>query len=382
MPLNRRALSRALLVAGLILSTAAINCSAGGGFQGNGDTTFNGDTGGGSAGSGGSGGALSFDGGLNFTSSIGAGEQDGSANCGLITEEAKASTLNLYIALDKSSSMAGDSKWAKATAGLGAFLGDPASAGVRVALNFFPLDNNPTCDQHAYQAPVVPFGALPQNAAPISKALGATTPNGFSTPIYPALGGAILEARAEAQKTPGQTGAVLLVTDGEPQGPSSSCGGVNPQDANAIAQLAKSGLSTLSIKTFVIGLPGVNQAIANQIAAAGGSSEAILIGSVDVQSAFQSALAQVRGTALRCDYALPDKTGEVGIGNVNVLLTSKDGKPGVLAQDPDCKGAGWRYDDPSMPTRIKFCPQSCDALKEDFSAKVQIELGCATQVVK
>lgn len=378
MPLNRRALSRALLVAGLVLSTAAINCSAGGGFQGNGDTSFNSATGG----SGGGGGALPFDGGPDFTVSIGAGEHDGSPNCGLITEEAKTSTLNLYIALDKSSSMAGASKWEKATAGLQAFLGDPASAGVRVALNFFPLDNNPTCDQHAYQAPVVPFGALPQNGAPISKALSATTPNGFSTPIYPALGGAILGARAETQKTPGQTGAVLLVTDGKPEGPSTSCGGANPEDPNAIAQLAKSGLTTLSVKTFVIGLPGVNQAVANQIAAAGGSSEAILIESVDVQSAFQSALAQVRGTALRCDYALPAKTGEVGIGNVNVLLTPKDGKPGVLPQDPDCKGAGWRYDDPSMPTRINFCPQSCAALKDDFGAKVQIELGCATQVVK
>jgi hypothetical protein len=375
MPLNRRAPSRALLVAGLVFSAAAITCSAGGGFQGGGDTTLDGSIGGGS-------GALPGDAGPNFTATAGTGEHDGSANCGLITEEAKASTLNLYIALDKSSSMAGDSKWTKATAGLEAFLGDPASAGVRVALNFFPLDNNPTCDQHAYQAPIVPFGALPQNAAPITKALGATTPNGFSTPIYPALGGALLGARAESQKAPGQTGAVLLVTDGQPQGPSTSCGMANPEDPAAIATLAKSGLSTFSVKTFVIGLPGVNQAIANQIAAAGGSSEAILVDSVDVQSAFQSALAAVRGTALRCEYNLPAKTGEVGIGNINVQITPKDGQAGVLPQDPDCKGPGWRYDDPSMPTRISFCPQSCDALKVDFSAKVQIELGCATQVVK
>ena len=50
-------------------------------------------------------------------------------------------------------------KWDGAKAGLKAFLADPGSAGIRVAINFFPLDNNPTCDQFAYKPPAVTYQA-------------------------------------------------------------------------------------------------------------------------------------------------------------------------------------------------------------------------------
>ena len=34
------------------------------------------------------------------------------------------------------------------------------------------------------------------------------------------------------------------------------------------------------------------------------------------------------------------------------------------------------------PTKIVFCPSSCQALKTDFGVKVQILLGCKTEVAK
>ncbi|MFT3772635.1 MAG: VWA domain-containing protein [Minicystis sp.] len=303
---------------------------------------------------------------------------DPDAACGLVTVDAKATPADIYITVDKSSSLAGN-KWTAAVNGLGAFVNDSASTGIVVALNFFPLDNNPTCDQFAYKPPVVPYGPLPANATPITSALAAAMPNGFNSPMYPALGGAILASIEDAQNNPGHTASVLLVTDGQPDGPSTSCGSANPNDPAAVAQLAATGLSK-GVKTFVIGLPGVNQAVANQIAAAGGTSKAILVASTNVQTEFQNALAQVRGEALPCEYDLPDQVtmGDVDFQHVNVELTPTGQSTAILPQDPSCKDMGWKYDDPSHPTKIIFCPNTCQSVKADLGGKVQILLGCKT----
>jgi hypothetical protein len=306
---------------------------------------------------------------------------DPDAACGLITEEARSTPLDIYIAFDRSSSMAGN-KWDSAKLGLAAFVNDPDSAGLGVALNFFPLENTPTtCTQTDYKPAKVEFAPLPANAKPITDAMAAASPSGFSTPIYPALGGAILAAKAYAQGNPGHAGAVLLVTDGEPVGPAPLCGSVNPEDPAQIALLAAAGVS-YGIKTFVVGLPGVNPVTVNQIAKAGGTDAAIVVGSINVQADFQTALAKVRGEALPCEYEIPTKVegGEVETGSVNVLVTPKGGNAGILPQDAKCTAAGWKYDNALKPTKIIFCPTSCQALKTDFGAKVQILLGCKTQV--
>ncbi|APR75595.1 Hypothetical protein A7982_00941 [Minicystis rosea] len=303
---------------------------------------------------------------------------DPDAACGAVVVDAVTTPADIYLTVDKSSSMAGN-KWTSAVAGLGAFVNDPASAGVAVALNFFPLDNNPTCDQFAYKPPVVPYGPLPANGSAINTALAAAMPNGFNSPIYPALGGAILASIEDAQNNAGHTASVLLVTDGQPDGPASMCGSVNPNDPAVVAQLAATGLSK-GIKTFVIGLPGVNQAAANQIAAAGGTTKAILVTATNVEAEFQNALAQVRGEALPCEYALPDSVsnGTVDYQHVNVEITPVGGSPTIIPQDPSCNDMGWKYDDATHPTTILFCPNTCKAVKANVGGKVQILLGCKT----
>jgi hypothetical protein len=308
---------------------------------------------------------------------------DPDAACGLITEEAKSTPLDLYIAFDRSSSMVGN-KWDSAKLGLTAFVNDPDSAGIEVALNFFPLESKPTtCMQSDYGPPKVDFAPLPGNAKLITDAMALAMPTGFATPIYPALGGAILDAKAYAQAHSGHVAAVLLVTDGAPQGPAAMCGNVNPEDPKAIADLAAAGVS-YGIKTFVVGLPGVDPLIANQIALAGGTDTAIVVSSFDVKTEFQKALAKVRGEALPCEYVIPDKVegGDVNPGDVNVLVTPSGGNAAILPQDVMCSALGWRYDSPTKPTKIIFCPASCQSLKTDFGAKVQILLGCKTEVAK
>jgi hypothetical protein len=350
----------------------AVACSAGGDGQ---NSTFTGGLGG------------SGDGGnANPTLTTGNGGSGGGldpdAACGLFTDKAKSTPLDLYIAFDKSSSMSG-TKWENAKLGLSAFVNDDASKGISAALNLFPLDNNPTCDQFAYQPPIVAFGPLPQNGQAIDDAMTLASPNGFLTPIYPALGGAILGARQESDNNDGHTGAVLLVTDGEPQGPATTCSGIDPEDPAEIAALAAAGVN-FGIRTFVIGLPGVNQSVANQIAAAGGTGSVILVGNSDIAGEFQEALAKVRGEALPCEYELPEKVenGDIDPYLVNLLLSLDGDDAELLAQDPDCDGEGWRYDDPSDPKKIVLCPESCSKVRVDFSASIDILLGCKTEVVK
>ena len=322
--------------------------------------------------------------GFSDTDAGAAGHPLGDAACASVHEQGTAKPLDLYIMLDKSSSEVG-TKWDSAKAGLGSFLNDPASAGIRVAINFFPreVDATPACDQPAYKNPRVAFAALPGNAAAIAGALAQETPNGSITPIYPALGGALLAAIAEVKARPGDTAAVLLVTDGEPTGPAPTCAGVNPEDPGEIAKLAKAAFDRApSVRTFVIGLPGVSPAIANQIAAAGGTAHAFLVSGTSIQADLQQALAEVRGRALPCEYELPakllDKTYAYDTVNVGYTRTGSPG-PETIPQS-SCAGEGWRYDQPSSPSRIILCAATCDRLRANLGGKIEIELGCTTVV--
>ncbi len=303
--------------------------------------------------------------------------------CGLIQKQAQATPLQLYVMVDKSSSMAG-SKWDSAVAGLSAFVNDPASAGISVALSFFPrpADGTPVCDQNAYKTPKVAFDVLPKNAQAILTALAAETPDGLSTPTYPALGGALLGGIEVASNNPGHTAAVLLVTDGVPQGPAPSCGGVDPEDTQAIAGLAQSAANfSPPVLTYVIGLPGVDQTFAHTIAQAGGTTSAILVSTANVQTEFQEALAKVRGQALPCELEIPEevRSGQIAYDKVNVLFTPGGGTTETIAQTTDCDAApGWMYG-PDQKTII-LCPEICEKLKADFEAKLDVLLGCKTLV--
>lgn len=331
-----------------------------------------------STGGGGTGGAL-------FGGSGGSGgiDQDATVDntCGYTTEKANTHPVTLYMLVDKSSSMAGF-KWDAAKAGLTAFVDDGASAGLTVGMRFFPrpADGTPVCDQKAYQIPEVPFGVLPDNAQAIIDALAAAAPDGFSTPVYPALGGGILAGIDIATNDPDRRTAVLLVTDGKPQGPAATCAGVDPEDTAVIANLAKTGAEfDPPVVTYVIGLPGVDQAFANAVAAAGGTDSAILIGNVNVEESFKQALDKVRGDALPCDYDVPDTVtgGQFEVTEVNVVITYSGKEPAFIPQVASC-GDGWKYDDPANPKRIVLCPATCDALHTDFGAKIEIALGCET----
>jgi hypothetical protein len=320
---------------------------------------------------GGSGGGMFAGSGSNGTGGEG-------ASCALYQHTEVHKPVNLYIMFDKSSSMAG-TKWDSSKTGLSAYVENPGSDNIQAALRFFPRapDQTPACDQKAYQTPTVPYGPLPANAPAIEAAMNAEAPNGFDTPMYPALGGAILEGIQMAANNPGQASAVLLVTDGLPVGPSTNCNGVDPEDPQVVAGLASTGLA-MGVSTFVVGLPGVDQAKANLIAAAGGTGSAILVGTTNVAVEFQNALSKVAGEAIPCDYDVPAEviSGEIELGKVNVEITPSSGDPYTLPYDQDCSSGGWKYDDPTAPTSIEICPSACNTIKADNGGSIRVVLGC------
>jgi hypothetical protein len=309
---------------------------------------------------------------------------DPDAACGVVEEKANVTPLNLYLMVDRSNSMEG-TNWDAARAGLEAFLQSPKAAGVRAAIKFFPIaDTPPSCDQNVFKTPTVQFAALPGNAQPILDAMDAEMPQGFGSPIYPALGGAILAGIDVASNNPGETAAVLLVTDGVPEGPGATCSGVDPEVPANIAAIAAAGYDfDPPVVTFVVGLPGTDNDFddfANEVAQAGGSGQAILVANVNVAVEFQKALEKVLGQALPCEYAIPFKvdSGEIQLTQVNVEVTPGGGMPTIVPQNLDCDGPGWKYDQIVDPTKIILCPETCAQVKADYQAAIQILLGCQT----
>lgn len=327
---------------------------------------------------------------------IGIGGFDGGSSdalaegCASISATATRVPLTIYLMMDRSSSMAG-TKWDAAKAGVIGLVNDPGSKDVTVGLSMFPRDmllpGKPECAFDNYQDALVDFGKLPGNAQKIVDAVNAASPNGYGTPIYPALGGGLTRALAIKQGAPNESVVVLLVTDGEPEPPPGGpmnplCGQADPLDAKAIDGIAATALTMSGgVKTFVVGLPGVNVAFANDLAKAGGTDSAIVISNVDVQKQFQAALAKVRGEGLGCEFPLPPQADgkAYSYDQVNVRYTTGAGMAQDLSRSPGCKsGMGWDYDDPAKPTKVVLCSSVCDAVKADGLAKIDVVLGCPT----
>jgi hypothetical protein len=296
--------------------------------------------------------------------------------------------VTMFLVFDKSGSMLDDQKWAGAKAALTAFFQDDESAGLRVALRFFPDDAPvPGCDEQACSVdacavPLVDVGELtpaPASSDPQQKALveaiDAVTPSG-ETPMFPALAGAAKWATEHA--TPGEKMVVVLVTDGEPNG----CN----EDMDAIAGVAADALASAGVLTYAIGMSGSSPEQMNQLAVAGGTGASLVIGGGSVHTALLAALSDIKTAELSCTLALPSPEvagAEVDPTLVNVNYEPAGGGEAVtLGQVADAAACGptggWHYDHPSAPTSIELCPSTCAAVQADKGATLRVLLGCAT----
>jgi hypothetical protein len=126
----------------------------------------------------------------------------------------------------------------------------------------------------------------------------------------------------------------------------------------------------------------------NLVAQAGGTGNAFLVDTGgDVAKSFTDALDQIRGVAAACDFVIPEQ-GTAGMtinpNKVNVRYTPTGASSSTLVtqtfmSDPNNCGSagGWYYDNPSAPTLIKLCPDTCQSLS---GGSIQVEFGCDTIV--
>lgn len=308
----------------------------------------------------------------------------------------------IYIMLDQSSSMV--PLWVDAIAGLKAFLADPKSSGTDVALDFFPSlpGEAGDCTGVGYDVPFVPMGRLPAHAAMINTQLDALVgPTGLGTPIEGALNGLKLFCQQFQMMHPDEKCVGVLVTDGTPL----FCNGDLVQLANIAAQANAAG-----VKMFAVGLQGSDFAFLDQVAMLGGAPDcdpAAPTHACDVTGSpakLVDALAKIRDTVtevkthtvttsmtvetpLPCEWAIPASPPGQPFDRekVNVQLsTSGAGATpfGKVEQQSSCASKGWYYDDPTTPTRIVACPETCELITTTTGATVDILLGCKTVVIK
>jgi Mg-chelatase subunit ChlD len=244
--------------------------------------------------------------------------------------------------------------------------------------------NGDSCNAPDYAKPSVDIAALPGAASAVTASLATKSPAG-STPTSAALQGAVDQAKQHATANKDHAVVVVMATDGLP----TECNA----DINAVSAIAGAGVSgTPSVKTFVIGVftpeeQAQAQQNLNQIASAGGTQQAFVITTnQNVEQQFLQALTALRGSALPCEYTLPvPKSGTPDYGKVNVQYTPGSGSATTLPNVKDASACtpqgGWYYNiapSSGTPTKVELCPATCDTVKKDSKAKVDIVQGCAT----
>jgi hypothetical protein len=302
----------------------------------------------------------------------------------------------LFIMQDRSGSMvtgfpppASAQSWQNSTDAITAFVNDPMSQGIDIGLGTFPAGMLNTADCQAGSdcgSAVVPIAALPGNAAAMTSAMTAQTPNSpiSLTPTECGLRGMINGCLTYQSSSPmGERCVAVLVTDGSP----TQC---DTNQTNLIQIIADGHMK--GIDTYTLGLPGADLNVLNQYAQAGGTNMAIDV--TGGAQAFISALNSIRKSVtismpLPCTWKIPAAPAGTNFDptKVNVQYTAPGGSPqafGYVASEADCaraSGDAWYYDnsaDPSHATQVLACPNSCNNTLHNATGEVNVLFGCET----
>lgn len=259
------------------------------------------------------------------------------------------------------------------------FLTDERSSGISVGMGFFgnlPVGST-SCDPDDYSDPAVEIDRLPDHADAVLDVLYDVAPTG-ETPTGAAIRGACNYVGAWHAQQPSHKKVILLVTDGIPEAPSSSC---NPtiEDAASAAEECFSG--SPAVPTYVL---GVGQALGNldDIAAAGGTEEAYLV-DADVEQSVLAALNAIRADAvIPCTLSIPQPSGggTIDYGHVNIGICDAGGgdlHTYFVEQESDCDNGAWYYEDTSDGRVIQLCDATCDTVSS-AGATLFFSVGCET----
>jgi hypothetical protein len=243
-------------------------------------------------------------------------------------------------------------------------------------------------------APIVPIAALPQNAGPMQNGLTQASPATSVAPLFTptecGLNGMINRCIEHTRQASEQCVAIL-VTDGAP----TQCN----QDTVALVDIVAKG-KTSGVTTFALSLPGANEAFVDQIAAAGGTTAGIRVGTGAAgQAQFLAALQAIRGTIstqqtttvthsvstpLPCQFTIPPPKDNKPFDpdKTDVEFQPPPGAPPrsfkFVKDEASCAGApdSWYYDDPADPKQVLLCPATCDFVKGNAGASINIVFLC------
>lgn len=310
------------------------------------------------------------------------------AACAAQAYEGEAIPLDIYIMFDQSGSMLNDvggltrlDAVARATT---TFLRDEASAAIRVGIGYFGFQpiGQTSCLLEDFASPSVE-PTLDHEA--VLRSLAEREPTG-ETPTGAAIRGACDYAKGWKESNPGHSVVVLLLTDGEPKAPMScSTGACCPTLADAEQAAADCRSDGPGIDTYVLGVGPFLDNL-QQIAQAGGTERAYLIGDDDVEQKVLQALNSIRGEAsIPCELQLPEPTGagELDYGLVNVAYQDSSCALSTIygvqdAESCDDVVGGWYYDDPAAPSSVKLCSASCDLVSAP-GGRLAFTVGCETR---
>ncbi|WP_437580853.1 vWA domain-containing protein [Sorangium sp. So ce887] len=385
---------RVLTVAMAMLSVAAVGLGCGsspsdGGEEGEGTS---------SGGTSGEGGSLDI-GGAAGPGSSGAGSGSptgGDGTCATQTAAASLQPVYLAFAFDVSGSMGkGDKdwhdkslKWDPVVAATKQFFADAGAEGLTASLTFFPAQDD-KCETGIYTTPDVPLTPLPSPA--FGAALDQIEPMTSSdwrggTPTAWVMRGTSAFIGAQRQQNPGKY-AIVLVTDGYPQGCDEASDTIDAVVADAQAALAA------NILTYVIGvenppIPGAPDTLddLHKIAAAGGTESAVLIDTGDpsqTTAAFKAAVERIRSAAVSCTMAIPLSPDGSSFDKEKVRVVYTDGSNATteLVYDQSCATEdAWRYDEPASPTQIVLCVDTCTTVQADVAAELSVDFTCESVI--
>ncbi|MGD8858436.1 MAG: hypothetical protein PVI30_00390 [Myxococcales bacterium] len=296
-----------------------------------------------------------------------------SGECAFRAQEATNRQLGLYLMVDSNITLPFTAGWDNLTSALVGYAEHPRAAGTRVGVRYFGIE----CEPMRYAAPTVPMGPLPGNADRIAEEL--PLPFQFS-PMLPALEGAIIYARSQANADPTTKQAVVFVTDGFST--DLSCL-TTPDSLESVA--AEGLLNFPSIETHVIALATPN--IPNPfdptdrigpldaIAASGGTESAHQIDLQAPSEDIVDALLAVQVEAEPCEYAVPADLAAAPDTLALSVTGSGEPLPRVSGADACGGDAGFYFDDPDAPGWAFPCPQSCEAIR-DSGARPRLLSGC------
>ena len=248
-----------------------------------------------------------------------------------------------------------------------------------------------SCELADYDSAAVGIATLPGNEGALVASINGRTTNG-GTPTSAAIRGALAHLQKHQLANPSHRVFLVLATDGLP----TVCAPVAAPDIAAIIGAARMGNPPIS--SYVIGVFAANEvAMARPtleaFAAAGGTGMPFVLDATgDLGQRLLEALAQIRGSALPCEFTIPrPASGALDYAKVNVRFKGGSAAETTIpyvqrADRCDPMRGGWYYDvDPAAgaaPTRIMVCDATCKLLKSDPKASVSLAFGCKTEIIE